>query len=224
MENKKSFILAKDIIKEYDTAHALRGVSMEVEKGQWVNIMGPSGSGKSTLLNIIGGLDIATSGDVFIDSTNIETFTEDQLAVFRREKIGFMFQQSHLIPYLSAVENIMLAQYFHSMADEKEAEEALNRVGLGHRLSHRPSQLSGGEQQRICIARALINSPELLLADEPTGNLDRENTKMILELLKELHSEDHFTIVLVTHDPYVSKYGDRKLMMEDGHVIGDEKI
>ncbi len=219
-----SFIRVKDIVKKYKTAHALRGVSMEVPKGQWVNIMGPSGSGKSTLLNIIGGLDIATSGDVFIDSTNIETFTEDQLAVFRREKIGFMFQQSHLIPYLSAVENIMLAQYFHSMADEKEAEEALNRVGLGHRLSHRPSQLSGGEQQRICIARALINSPDLLLADEPTGNLDRENTKMILELLKELHSEDHFTIVLVTHDPYVSKYGDRKLMMEDGHVVGDEEI
>jgi len=219
-----AFILAKNIIKEYETAHALRGVSMEVEKGQWVNIMGPSGSGKSTLLNIIGGLDSATSGDVFVDSINIETLTEDQLAVFRRDKIGFMFQQSHLIPYLSAVENVMLAQYFHSMADEKEAGEALGRVGLGHRLSHRPSQLSGGEQQRICIARALINSPELLLADEPTGNLDRENTKMILELLKELHSEDHFTIVLVTHDPYVSRYGNRKLEMEDGHVVGDEEI
>jgi putative ABC transport system ATP-binding protein len=185
MKNKTSFIVAKDIIKEYDTAHALRGVSMEVEKGQWVNIMGPSGSGKSTLLNIIGGLDSATSGDVFIDSTNIERLTENQMAIFRRDKIGFMFQQSHLIPYLSAVENVMLAQYFHSMADEKEAEEALNRVGLGHRLSHRPSQLSGGEQQRICIARALINSPELLLADEPTGNLDRENTKMILEVVDE---------------------------------------
>jgi putative ABC transport system ATP-binding protein len=186
--------------------------------------MGPSGSGKSTLLNIIGGLDNATSGDVIIDSTNIESLSEDQLAVFRREKIGFMFQQSHLIPYLTAVENVMLAQYFHSMADEKEARDALERVGLGHRLSHRPSQLSGGEQQRICIARALINSPQLLLADEPTGNLDRENTKMILELLKELHSEDHFTIVLVTHDPFVSRHGDRILMMEDGHITGDELI
>jgi putative ABC transport system ATP-binding protein len=219
-----SFIIVRDIIKEYETAHALRGVSMEVEKGQWVNIMGPSGSGKSTLLNIIGGLDTATSGDVLIDSRNIETLKEDELALFRREKIGFMFQQSHLIPYLTAVENVMLAQYFHSMADEKEAEDALIRVGLGQRLSHRPSQLSGGEQQRICIARALINSPEILLADEPTGNLDRENTRIILELLKELHSEDHFTIVLVTHDPYVSGYGDRKLMMEDGHIVGDEKI
>lgn len=224
MENKKQFIIAEGIIKEYETAHALRGVSLEVNKGEWVNIMGPSGSGKSTLLNIMGGLDSATSGDVFIDSTNIERLTENQLAVFRREKVGFMFQQSHLIPYLTAVENVMLAQYFHSMSDEQEAGEALKRVGLGNRLSHRPSQLSGGEQQRICIARALINSPELLLADEPTGNLDRENTRMILDLLKELHVEDHFTVVLVTHDPFVSGYGDRILRMEDGHIIGQERV
>lgn len=218
------FILLKDVTKEYETAHALRGVSMEVEKGQWVNIMGPSGSGKSTLLNIIGGLDNSSSGDVIIDSTNINTLSENDLARFRREKIGFIFQQSHLIPYLNAVENVMLAQYFHSMADEKETIEALTRVGLGHRLKHRPSQLSGGEQQRVCIARALINSPELLLADEPTGNLDRENTKMILQLLKKLHSEEHFTIVLVTHDPFVSKWGQRTLLMEDGNIKGDEYL
>ncbi|UCH80668.1 MAG: ABC transporter ATP-binding protein [Nitrospiraceae bacterium] len=217
-------IEVKNIIKEYETAHALRGVSMNVEKGQWVSIMGASGSGKSTLLNIIGGLDTASSGDVFIHSTNIESLTEDELALFRREKVGFIFQQSHLIPYLTALENVMLAQYFHSLADEHEAAEALKRVGLGQRLQHRPSQLSGGEQQRICIARALINSPEILLADEPTGNLDRENTKVILELLKSLHNEDHFTIVLVTHDPFVSKWGERMLMMEDGHITGDERI
>ncbi|MBI4844488.1 MAG: ABC transporter ATP-binding protein [Nitrospirae bacterium] len=217
-------ITVNSIIKEYETAHALRGVSMEVKKGEWVNIMGASGSGKSTLLNIIGGLDSATSGDVIIDSVNIEKLSEDELAVFRREKIGIIFQQAHLIPYLTAVENVMIAQYFHSMADESEAKEALQRVGLGQRLSHRPSQLSGGEQQRICIARALINSPELLLADEPTGNLDRENTKMILELLKKLHSEDHFTIVLVTHDHFVSTHGDRILTMEDGHIIRDEPV
>ncbi len=219
-----SFITVKSVIKEYKTAHALRGVSMDVEKGQWVNIMGPSGSGKSTLLNILGGLDNATSGDVIIDSNNIETLSEDQLTIFRREKIGFIFQQSHLIPYLTAVENVMLAQYFHSMADLKEAEDALKRVGLGNRLTHRPSQLSGGEQQRICIARALINTPELLLADEPTGNLDRENTKIILELLKKLYLEEHFTIILVTHDPYVSEWGERILQMEDGHIVGDERI
>ncbi len=219
-----SFILLKNVFKEYETAYALRGISMEVEKGQWVNIMGPSGSGKSTLLNIIGGLDNSSSGDVIIDSTNINRLSEDDLARFRREKIGFIFQQSHLIPYLNAVENVMLAQYFHSMADEKETVEALTRVGLGHRLKHRPSQLSGGEQQRVCIVRALINSPELLLADEPTGNLDRENTKMILELLKKLHSEEHFTIVLVTHDPFVSKWGQRTLLMEDGNIKGDEYL
>jgi putative ABC transport system ATP-binding protein len=219
-----SFIEVKNIVKEYETAHALRSVSMDVEKGQWVNIMGSSGSGKSTLLNIIGGLDSATSGDVIINSINIESSSEDELAAFRSEKVGFIFQQSHLIPYLSAVENVMLAQYFHSMADENEAAEALKRVGLGQRLKHRPSQLSGGEQQRICIARALINNPEILLADEPTGNLDRDNTKKMLELLKSLHTEDHFTIVLVTHDPFVSKWGERLLKMEDGHIIEDELI
>jgi len=217
-------IKVNNVIKEYETAHALRGVSMDVEKGQWVNIMGSSGSGKSTLLNIIGGLDSASSGDVFIDSTNIESLSEDELALFRSEKVGFIFQQSHLIPYLTAVENVMLAQYFHSMADEDEAADALKRVGLGQRLRHRPSQLSGGEQQRICIARALINSPEILLADEPTGNLDRDNTKKVLELLKSLHTEDHFTIVLVTHDPFVSQWGERLLMMEDGHITGDELL
>ena len=218
------FIILQDIIKEYETAHALRGVSVEMERRQWVNIMGPSGSGKSTLLNIIGGLDSPTSGEVHIDSTVINKLSENELAVFRREKVGFVTQQSHLIPYLNAVENVMLAQYFHSMADEKEAIEALTRVGLEQRLRHRPSQLSGGEQQRVCIARALINSPELLLADEPTGNLDRENTVMVLELLRKLHTEEHFTIILVTHDPYVSGWGQRLLTMEDGKIKKDEMI
>jgi len=217
-------IEVRNITKEYETAFAIRGVSMSVAKGEWVNIMGPSGSGKSTLLNIIGGLDTATSGNVLIESTDIESLSEDELAVFRRERMGFIFQQSHLIPYLTAVENVMLAQYFHSMVDQNEAAEALTRVGLENRMTHRPSQLSGGEQQRICIARALINSPSILLADEPTGNLDRENTKMILELLKRLHEEDHFTIILVTHDPFVSMWGERILKMEDGRIVGDETV
>lgn len=217
-------IEARDIKKAYETAHAIRGINVKIEKGEWVSIIGPSGSGKSTLLNIIGGLDSPSSGEVIIDSVNIASLNEDEASRFRREKIGFVFQQSHLIPFLSAIENVMLAQYFHSMADEKEAAEALSRVGLGHRLSHRPSQLSGGEQQRVCIARALINNPEILLADEPTGNLDRENTKMILELLKKLHSEDQFTIILVTHDPFVSRWGQRILSMEDGRIIRDENL
>jgi putative ABC transport system ATP-binding protein len=219
-----SLIEIRNIVKEYKNTHALRGIEMTIDKGQWLSIIGPSGSGKSTLMNIIGGLDSPTSGEVFIDSINITGLNEDELAVFRREKIGFIFQQSHLIPYLTAVENVMLSQYFHSMADEKEAEDALNRVGLGHRLTHRPSQLSGGEQQRVCIARALINSPGILLADEPTGNLDRQNTKVILELLKDIHSEEHFTIIMVTHDPFVSEWGQRVLTMEDGKIKCDEYL
>ncbi len=216
-----SFITVESLTKDYPTAVALRGVDLEVPKGQWLCIMGPSGSGKSTLLNLLGGLDRPTSGRIIIDGTEITSLDEDQLARFRRENIGFVFQQSHLIPYLDATENVMLAQFFHSIVDRTEAEEALKKVGLGHRLHHRPSQLSGGEQQRVCIARALINSPQLLLADEPTGNLDRENTRLVLQLLKELHQEEHFTIVLVTHDPYVAEWADRVLHMEDGRVVED---
>jgi len=216
------FIEVKEIVKEYATATAVRGVDLSVDKGRWCSIMGASGSGKSTLLNIIGGLDSPTTGSVSIDGTEITTMGEDDLAKFRRERLGFVFQQPHLVPYLNSVENVMLAQYFHSLTDEDEAVEALKRVGLGHRLHHRPSQLSGGEQQRVTIARALINSPILLLADEPTGNLDRENTKLILELLKKLHTEEGFTIVLVTHDPFVSGWAERVVTMEDGHIIKDE--
>ena len=219
-----SFITLKNISKAYETTQALRGVEGEIGKGEWVNIMGPSGSGKSTLLNIIGGLDHPSAGSVVINGTDINTLSEDQLARFRRETIGFVFQQSHLIPYLDAAENVMLAQYFHSIPDRVEAEEALKRVGLGHRLRHRPSQLSGGEQQRVCIARALINSPSLLLADEPTGNLDRTNTRHVLQLLKNLHGEEHFTVVVVTHDPFVSEWAGRVLSMEDGRIIRDEPV
>ena len=217
-----SYLVINNIEKYYGLTAALRGLSAEVPKGQCVNITGPSGSGKSTLLNIIGGLDSPSSGEVIIGSQKIHSLPEDELAAFRREKAGYIFQQSYLIPYLNALENVMLAQYFHSMADRKEAEEALKKVGLGQRLTHRPSQLSGGEQQRVCIARALINNPEILFADEPTGNLDRDNTKVILDLLKELHSEERFTILLVTHDPFVTSWGERVLSLEDGRIKKDE--
>ncbi len=222
MGSADEFIKLRCVSKEYATASALRGIDMVVEKGQWVSVVGPSGSGKSTLLNIMSGLDNPTSGQVVIDSTDITAMKEDEMARFRREKIGFVFQQSHLIPYLNAVENVMLAQYFHSIADEREAADSLERVGMGHRIDHKPSQLSGGEQQRICIARALINSPQILLADEPTGNLDRENTRKILELLNRLYSERQFTIILVTHDPFVAQWGRRTITMEDGKIIRDE--
>jgi putative ABC transport system ATP-binding protein len=219
-----SIIEVRSLAKDYATAVALRGVDLQIEKGQWVSIIGPSGSGKTTLLNIIGGLDHPSSGRVFIKGTDINSLSEDELSVFRRENIGFVFQQSHLIPYLNATENVMLAQYFHSLPDRNEAEEALKRVGLGHRLHHRPSQLSGGEQQRVCIARALINNPSILLADEPTGNLDRANTKNVLELLRKLHQEEHFTVVMVTHDPFVTEWAERVVKMEDGRIISDEYV
>lgn len=219
-----ALISLRDIYKEYETTSALRGVNLEIEKGKWCSIVGASGSGKSTLLNIIGGLDSPTRGTVMLDGTDLTSISEDALARFRRENIGFVFQQSHLVPYLNSVENVMLAQYFHSLTDEGEAIEALKRVAMGHRLNHRPSQLSGGEQQRVCIARALINNPKILLADEPTGNLDRENNEIILELLKSLHSQEHFTIVLVTHDSFVSQWAERVLTMEDGKIIKDEPL
>jgi len=219
-----SFITLQGITREYETTRALSGVDCTIGSAEWVNIMGPSGSGKSTLLNILGGLDRPSAGTVSIGGTDINTLTEDGLARFRRETIGFVFQQSHLIPYLDATENVMLAQYFHSIPDRQEAEQALTRVGLGHRLRHRPSQLSGGEQQRVCIARALINDPVLLLADEPTGNLDRTNTRNILELLKDIHGQERFTVVVVTHDPFVSQWAQRVISMEDGRIIRDEPV
>lgn len=219
-----SLIILKGLKKEYETAVALRGIDLCVEKGEWISIVGPSGSGKSTLLNLMGGLDCPSTGSILVDGVDLSALDEEKLSIFRRERIGFIFQQSHLIPYLTAIDNVMLAQYFHSIPDRKEAEESLKRVGLVERLNHRPSQLSGGEQQRVCIARALINSPEILLADEPTGNLDRENTRLILELLKKFHKEEHFTIILITHDPYVAEWAQRAVTIEDGRIIKDELL
>ncbi len=216
-------IHVRNLKKFYPSAIALNGVDMDVQKGEWLCIMGPSGSGKTTLLSILGGLDRPSEGEVIIDGINISLMDGNALTLFRRDKIGFVFQQAYLIPYLNATENIMLAQYLHSVIDKNEAEEYLRRVGLGHRLHHLPTQLSGGEQQRVCIARALINNPAILLADEPTGNLDRENTRIILELLKQIHREEKFTIVMVTHDPYVSGWADRIFFMEDGRIIREEK-
>src|SRR5690348_6447818 len=161
---------------------ALDHASFSIVAGEWVAITGPSGSGKSTLVNLIGCLDRPTSGELRIDGVDLAAMSATELDRFRADKIGFIFQQFHLIPYLSALENVMLAQYFHSMTDEAEARAALTRVGLGHRAEHLPSELSGGEQQRVCIARALINNPPILLADEPTGNLDAANQTIVAEL------------------------------------------
>src|ERR1700727_2106933 len=192
----------ENLRKEFGAVRALDGVSFSVESGEWIAIMGPSGSGKTTLINILGGLDTPTSGKAIVDGTDVARLDEAGLTRFRAEKIGFIFQQFHLVPYLTAVENVMLAQYFHSTTDEKEAQQALERVGLGDRIEHLPTQLSGGEQQRVAVARALINHPKLILADEPTGNLDEVNEEIVLSLLRELHTEGH-TILMVTHAPSI---------------------
>jgi putative ABC transport system ATP-binding protein len=200
---------------------ALDNFSLNVEPGEWIAIMGPSGSGKSTLVNLIGCLDRPTSGEIWLDGEDVANISPSELNRVRSEKIGFVFQQFHLIPYLTALENVMLAQYFHSMTDEQEALDALERVGLKDRAHHVPSQLSGGEQQRVCIARALINDPKIVLADEPTGNLDAMNEEIVLRLLRELHQQGR-TIVMVTHDPVVARLADRRIELHHGKIAAQE--
>src|SRR6516164_5999385 len=200
---------------------ALDAVSLNVEGGEWLAMMGPSGSGKSTLVNLIGCLDRPTAGEIWLDGENVANISGSELNRVRAEKIGFVFQQFHLIPYLTSVENVMLAQYFHSMTDEQEALDALERVGLNERAHHLPSQLSGGEQQRVCIARALINDPRIILADEPTGNLDAQNEEIVLRLLREFHQQGR-TIVMVTHDPVVARLADRRIELHHGKVASQE--
>jgi len=200
---------------------ALDDFTLGVEPGEWIAVMGPSGSGKSTLVNLIGCLDHPTSGEIWLDAQNVAVLNRNELNGVRAEKIGFIFQQFHLIPYLSAVENVMLAQYFHSMTDEEEAREALAIVGLRDRADHVPAQLSGGEQQRVCIARALINDPKIILADEPTGNLDAMNEEIVLRLLRDLHDQGR-TIVMVTHDPVVARLSDRRIELHHGKIAAQE--
>jgi putative ABC transport system ATP-binding protein len=215
-------IIRLQAIKKYydESTHVLENLNLLIQKGAWTSIMGPSGSGKTTLLNIIGCLDSATDGSVFINGTEITKLNQTQLTRFRRENIGLIFQQYHLVPYLTALENVMLAQYYHGVIDEGKAKEALKKVGLGHRLDHVPSHLSGGEQQRVCIARALINEPKILLADEPTGNLDQKNGEIVLDLIKQLHAEGH-TIILVTHNPEIARLGQRIITVIDGKICSD---
>jgi putative ABC transport system ATP-binding protein len=200
---------------------ALDDFTLTVDPCEWVSIMGPSGSGKSTLVNLIGCLDRPSTGEIWLDGQNVANIPANELNRVRAEKIGFVFQQFHLIPYLTALENVMLAQYFHSMTDEEEALQALERVGLKDRPHHVPSQLSGGEQQRVCIARALINDPKIILADEPTGNLDAKNEEIVLELLRDFHKQGR-TIVMVTHDPVVARLADRRIELHHGKIAAQE--
>ncbi len=211
----KELIKIKNLSKEFGKIKALNGINLSVYENEWLAIMGPSGSGKSTLLNILSLMDTPSSGEYILAGLNLEQMSEEQKVKLRRDKIGLIFQQFHLIPHLSALENVMLAQYYHSSVDEEDAKKCLEKVGLAHRFNHTPNELSGGEQQRVCIARALINNPELLLADEPTGNLDEANEKIVLELLKRLKNEGK-TIVLITHNPELAKSADRCIKLHHG--------
>ena len=215
-----SLLELRNISKIYGELKALDNVSFRVENGEWLAIMGPSGSGKSTMMNIIGCMDKPTSGEVLLDGRDIARESAKSLTAIRRDKIGLIFQQFHLVNYLTAVENVMVAQYYHSIPDEKEALEALERVGLADRAKHLPSQLSGGEQQRVCIARALINYPEIVLADEPTGNLDEANENIVIDIFRQLHREGT-TLIVVTHDPEVGEVAQRTITLEHGRIAKD---
>ena len=206
---------------------ALKDVSFTVENGEMIVLMGASGSGKSTLLNLIGGLDKCDSGSVSVDEENISALNAQKLADFRRDKIGFVFQQFHLIPTLSVVENIMLPLLPSGIKKAEcysVAKETLEKVGLGAREKHLPGELSGGEQQRVAIARALVNKPEIILADEPTGDLDSKTGEKILELLQALNQKEKVTIIIATHEDKIVKKTKRKIILKDGRVIEDEKI
>jgi len=207
-----------DVSMIYGSVKALQNVSLNVAPGEWIAIMGPSGSGKTTMMNIIGCMNKPSNGSVILDGEDLSRISSRELTVIRRDKIGLIFQQFHLVSYLSALENVMMAQYYHSMVDEEEAMEALARVGLRERAHHLPSQLSGGEQQRVCIARALINHPKLILADEPTGNLDGDNENIVLDIFRQLH-RDGSTIIMVTHSPEVAAHAQRTIVLGHGQVV-----
>jgi putative ABC transport system ATP-binding protein len=220
IRTQDNILVIDDVSKIYGPIKALQNVSLSVRPGEWLAIMGPSGSGKTTLMNIIGCLDSPTTGCVTLDGLGLDSLTAAELTTIRRESIGLIFQQFHLVSYLTALENVMVAQYYHSLVDEAEALEALENVGLADRARHLPRQLSGGEQQRVCIARALINHPKLLLADEPTGNLDETNEAMVMDILHSLHRQGS-TIIVVTHAQEVAAHADRTVVLEHGRVASD---
>lgn len=222
---KKVLIDLRDVFKHYHLGEtlvkAVDGIDLKIEEGEFVSIMGPSGSGKSTSMNLIGSLDVPTKGDVFLDGENISNLTESDLAQLRGRKIGFIFQQFNLIPNLTAKENVMLPMVFQGIDKDERAEisaKLLEKVGLGERLDHSPNELSGGEQQRVAIARSLANDPEVILADEPTGNLDTKTGDSIMEFLNKLNAEGK-TIIMITHEPELAVAHSQKIFwIKDGKV------
>lgn len=220
-------IRLENVVKDYrrgeQEVRALNGVSLRLDKGQFLSIMGPSGSGKSTLLNLIGGLDQPTTGEVFLDGEPLHGISDDALTLVRRKKVGFIFQFFNLLPMLTAVENVALPLLLDGLSFsciKDKAVQMLEMVGLQGRIEHRPEQLSGGEMQRVAIARALISNPSVLLADEPTGNLDSQRSQEILEILKQLNKEGQ-TIVMVTHDPMAAAFASRIIRLKDGLLSED---
>jgi putative ABC transport system ATP-binding protein len=221
-------IQLQNIIKEYPMGKSvlkvLQGVNLSVSKGEMVAIMGPSGSGKSTLLNLIGLLDRPTSGTYILDGREVSRLSGGELSKVRGQKIGFIFQSFNLLPYLSALGNVELGQKYAGKSDTKVAKEALAKVGLTERMRHRPNELSGGEQQRVAVARALAKSPPIILADEPTGNLDSHSSKDIMNILCSLHQEQNITLVMITHDPNIAHYCQRIIHIQDGQILNEEKL
>ena len=202
----------------------LQGVNLNVDKGEMVAIMGPSGSGKSTLLNMIGLLDRPTSGSYLLEGKEVSKLSSGEQAKVRGQKIGFIFQSFNLLSYLSALGNVELGQKYAGKPNLQAAKEALAKVGLSDRIKHRPNEMSGGEQQRVAVARALAKNPPIILADEPTGNLDSHSSKEIMNILSDLHQEQNITLVMITHDPNIARYCQRIVHIEDGQITSEEKL
>lgn len=223
-------IKVENVTKKYKLGEVdltvLADVSLEINSGSFVAIMGPSGSGKSTLLHLIGALDLPSTGRVLIDDQDISKMTEDELSKIRNKKIGFVFQQFNLLHNLTALENVTLPMVFAGVGEsarKERAEKLLDSLGLKNRLDHKPTELSGGERQRIAIARALANDPDIIVADEPTGNLDSTTGKKIMDILVDLHRNQKKTIIVVTHDPNIANYTEETINIKDGHIIKDNK-
>ena len=221
-------IRLQDITKTYPMGKreltVLSGVTLHVERGEMVAIMGPSGSGKSTMLNLIGCLDKPTSGNYYLEDREVSHLGSGELALVRSQKIGFVFQTFNLLPRLTALANVELGMRYAGGSDRKRAIEALNRVGLSERAKHRPTELSGGEQQRVAIARALVKNPPLILADEPTGNLDSRSGAEIISILTSLHTEQGITLIVITHDTNIAHHCQRIIHLKDGQVEAEEKL
>ncbi|MFO7537901.1 MAG: ABC transporter ATP-binding protein [Chloroflexota bacterium] len=205
--------------------HALRGVSLQIEKGEFLAIMGPSGSGKSTMMNMLGALDQPTGGSYWLDGTDVSQLDDDALAEIRNRKIGFVFQNFNLLSRTAALQQVELPLIYAGRRQRQQrARQALELVGLGDRLDHKPSELSGGQQQRVAIARALVNEPAIILADEPTGNLDSKSGTEVMQIFQRLNREESITVVFVTHDPWIARHTRRVITLADGLVVGDERI